>query len=127
MKDEIEAQKISRRVLSRRSSQVHPAPKSRKLASAQRLCSDALEFLVEYLHGGKKLSRNSAKHAYRNFHTAITDVRTSGLVVNLSEQEFDFAWGTLPFSSWVQPCGLTGRLIEALPRVRLRSPSHSPC
>lgn len=114
LQEEIEALKVNRRVLSKHSSQAHLAPKSRKLASVQRLMSDTHEFLVEYLDHGKVLTRNSAKQAYRNFHVTITDVRTSGLVVNLSEQEFDSAWGTLAKSDFYVPkCGSVPLLNQA--------------
>lgn len=70
------------------------ATKSRKLAAVQRILSDTHEFLVEYLNHGKLLTRAAAKLAYKNFHNMITDARTSGLVVVLSENEFENAWGT---------------------------------
>ena len=61
----------------------------------QRILTDTHEFLVEYLNNGKLLTRVAAKLAYKNFHNLITDARTSGLIVALSEKDFDNAWGTL--------------------------------
>jgi hypothetical protein len=105
LKREIEAMKVSRRVLSRKSESPALISQSRKLASLQRLLSDTHEFLIEYLSEGKRLTRSSAKQAYKNFYSLIVDARTAGLNINLSEQEFENAWGActlLPFAEFFE-------------------------
>jgi hypothetical protein len=92
LKKEIEAMKVTRRILSKHTNIAHLASKSRKLASVQRILSDIQEFLVEYLNEGKRLTRSTAKSAYKKFYDLIVDARTSGLTITLSETEFDHAW-----------------------------------
>lgn len=95
LKQEIEALKVSKRILSSNPEIKRRSTKSKKLVAVQRILSDTHEFLVEYLHEGKLLTRGAAKLAYKNFQHLLTDARSSGLVVSLSEKDFDVAWGTL--------------------------------
>lgn len=91
--------KVTRRILSKQTNIAQLASKSRKLASVQHILSDIQEFLVEYLNEGKRLTRSTAKSAYKNFHDLIVDGRTSGLNITLSETDFDNAWGMYLFAS----------------------------